>query len=547
MVTISIPLPFVDDLLFRLPSRRHALLAFAFALTSIFLILSHIHNNAILPLPPVRSLKTDIVWGGDPGGEFKRRLERLDDDLRLLVEGRGQIYNGTVYTSTLTEDQVHRYDSLRGDNSRHRTPLLRRDELNTSSSYSTDSSSNSTTLSTRAVVPARGRILITSNFFQTAPLLPDFLATIANLVHYLGPERLVFSVLEGPSTDGTPDILADIMLPMLLDMGVERKDIHLRLNWPRKNWEWRNRIEALAELRNEALEPLWKYPPPEGWEAVVFLNDVYTSAAHVLELVHLHIEESAGVTCAWDNYYYPGSFWHRPRQTFYDAWVARSHSSGDTFYAPHKQFSLKNLFHSSPLEKARYQKGLPLQSMSCWNGIAVLDARPFLEVGKGIPKRRKAPSTSTSAASNGKLVHHPAALAVKKEEENEDDEEERESVPPVRFRKSRGGKDGECSQSECFLICRDFWRWGLGKVQIVPSVRVGYVREMADWLATERVEIGIRRDEKGIVLRDGKERRIDWVKDPPEQVKCFPWPDLPGLVHDPWKSPEAGWVDSLEG
>lgn len=47
----------------------------------------------------------------------------------------------------------------------------------------------------------------------------------------------------------------------------------------------------------------------------------------------------------------------------------------------------------------------------------------------------------------------------------------------------------------------------------MPSVRVGYVREMADWLATERVEIGIRRDEKGIVLRDGKERRIDWVKE----------------------------------
>lgn len=32
-----------------------------------------------------------------------------------------------------------------------------------------------------------------------------------------------FRVLQGPSTDGTPDILADIMLPMLLEMGVERK------------------------------------------------------------------------------------------------------------------------------------------------------------------------------------------------------------------------------------------------------------------------------------------------------------------------------------
>ena len=180
-------------------------------------------------------------------------------------------------------------------------------------------------------------------------------------------------------------------------------------------------------------------------------------------------------------------------------------------------------------------------AQACWNGIAVLDARPFLEVGKGIPKRRK--PSSSSPASNGALVN-PGAVQGEAE-----DDEEREGVPPVRFRKSR---EGECSQSECFLICvsrsrlvsflffsprrrgrkeapltsfsffsirsfaslqRDFWRWGLGKVQIVPSVRVGYVRQMADWLATERMEIGIRRDSKGMVLRDGKERRIDWVKE----------------------------------
>lgn len=47
----------------------------------------------------------------------------------------------------------------------------------------------------------------------------------------------------------------------------------------------------------------------------------------------------------------------------------------------------------------------------------------------------------------------------------------------------------------------------------MPTVRVGYVRAMAEWLASEKVEIGVRRDRRGVVLRDGKERRINWRKE----------------------------------
>lgn len=47
----------------------------------------------------------------------------------------------------------------------------------------------------------------------------------------------------------------------------------------------------------------------------------------------------------------------------------------------------------------------------------------------------------------------------------------------------------------------------------MPSVRVGYVREMADWLASEKVEIGVERGSRGEVLaRKREEERIKWVE-----------------------------------
>ena len=52
-------------------------------------------------------------------------------------------------------------------------------------------------------------------------------------------------------------------------------------------------------------------------------------------------------------------------------------------------------------------------------------------------------------------------------------------LPPynVRFRRS-DLKAGECAASECSLFCNDLWRMGLGRIQVVPSVRVSVVSIM---------------------------------------------------------------------
>lgn len=52
--------------------------------------------------------------------------------------------------------------------------------------------------------------------------------------------------------------------------------------------------------------------------------------------------------------------------------------------------------------------------------------------------------------------------------------------PPynVRFRRSFVSRD-ECAASECSLLASDFWKYGHGRVQVVPAVQLAYSRGVA--------------------------------------------------------------------
>ena len=73
----------------------------------------------------------------------------------------------------------------------------------------------------------------------------------------------------------------------------------------------------------------------------------------------------------------------------------------------------------------RFQRHLPVQVQSCWNGIAVLDPAP--------------------------LYKHPH----------------------VRFRMAKLSA-GECSASECSLICNDYWMAGYGRIIMISRVKLAY-------------------------------------------------------------------------
>jgi alpha-1,3-mannosyltransferase len=104
---------------------------------------------------------------------------------------------------------------------------------------------------------------------------------------------------------------------------------------------------------------------------------------------------------------------------FYDNWVARDINGTALENAP-----FEAIFHDGG-SAMRFQQHLPVQVQSCWNGIAVLDPAPFY-----LPKR-------------------------------------------VRFRMARIA-EGECSASECSLICNDYWEAGYGRILMVPRVKLAY-------------------------------------------------------------------------
>lgn len=176
------------------------------------------------------------------------------------------------------------------------------------------------------------KYMLTTITRNIASQLPDLLNTIAIVTSYLGPDRVTLSIIEGPSDDTTPKILEEVLRPLLAHLGVPSSAVRIVTDAPKIDFGQVNRIGALAQLRNDALEPLWKDVESRagdspstvgvGVGAVVFFNDVYLHASDVLELLHQHFvagegNKGTGVTAAFD-------WMTRDPAYYYDVWVGRT-------------------------------------------------------------------------------------------------------------------------------------------------------------------------------------------------------------------------------
>ncbi|PNP75294.1 hypothetical protein FNYG_11437 [Fusarium nygamai] len=220
------------------------------------------------------------------------------------------------------------------------------------------------------------------------------------------------------------------------------------------------RIHKLAQLRNLALTPLYKEQVKATDETtVLFINDVSACTEDILELALQRRSLSADMTCAMD-WTYVG-----PDPTFYDIWIART-IAGDSFFevgSDGNWNSAWNLFWNAPDTRSRYDAQQPFQVFACWNGAAAFIAAPLLH--------------------------------------------------GLRFRDTH---KGECFQGEPQLFCKDMWFRGFRKIAVVPSVNLEYsdektadIKKLKGYVS-DMVE---RQEEYGV---------IDWVYDPPEQVRCMP-------------------------
>ncbi|KAI4275074.1 MAG: hypothetical protein LQ337_003485 [Flavoplaca oasis] len=332
----------------------------------------------------------------------------------------------------------------------------------------------------RSFVAKKPRFFFALDLYQAAGILPQLLASIVESVKFLGPKYCHLSIVEGNSTDGTSDLLQALhqdAKALGLAYSLVKSDLD-------PNNQTNDRIEILAQLRNLALAPLLQ--SPSDFDAadttIVFINDISPCTNDILELIHQRGVQRADMACPMD---------YSDDGLFYDIWVARS-MTGDIFFniPPSGLWKFaKNLLWDDPERKRRLEAHKPFQAFACWNGMATLSAKPFIEKG-------------------------------------------------IRFRRSR---ENECYMGEPTLLAKDFWKEGFGKILVVPSVWVAYSHAASVKVKAEKgfVEDNVKEEEP----EEGMRELIEWDEEPPSSIKC----PIPSYSDPQWVPPYDGYVDTGAG
>lgn len=305
------------------------------------------------------------------------------------------------------------------------------------------------------------RYFFALDLHQSASLLPRLIGSIVESMRFLRPEQCALSIVEGRSDDGTFEILK-LLRTEIEGIGATYffNSSDLEPGAPNQD-----RVQTLAALRNQALEPLMQHSDRCSPETtIIFLNDVSICMQDILELIHQRLYQKADMTCAMD-WVYVG---HDP--TFYDVWIARG-MTGDSFFDIPEDGnwnSAWNLFWNDPKARERLQAHKPFQVFSCWNGATAFTAKPILE--------RK-----------------------------------------IRF---RGPVKNECYQGEPKLFCKEMWLSGHGKIAVIPSINLEYSDDAARKIKALKGYVS------NWVNKDGDDNDpsmlIEWETSPPPLVKCMP-------------------------
>lgn len=264
----------------------------------------------------------------------------------------------------------------------------------------------------------RHKYFFAINLYNSFDIIPDLFSTLFRVAAVLGYHNVFVSIYENGSTDQTKALLR-IFDALTRSVGMR---VTIRTSM-RTRGAFNHRIEYLAEVRNAAFVPLHELRDSESefFDTIIFMNDILPCVDDVLELIWQSRRNNAGITCATDYMFHD----EIGAPVFYDNWVARDVNGTALENAP-----FERIFHH-PHSSSLFQRHLPTQVQSCWNGIAVLDPAPFY------------------------------------------------SPPHVRFRMAKI-LEGECSASECSLICNDYWQAGYGRIMIVPRVKLAYDRKVFD-------------------------------------------------------------------
>nr|XP_019048948.1 hypothetical protein I302_02728 [Kwoniella bestiolae CBS 10118]OCF27878.1 hypothetical protein I302_02728 [Kwoniella bestiolae CBS 10118] len=315
---------------------------------------------------------------------------------------------------------------------------------------------------------SKEKYFIAANMHNNEAVLSEWSSQLIKLIFHLGRDNVYVSIYESNSRDSTKHLLS------VLNTTLENLSIEHRIITDEDNKHWWpyatavERIEYLANARNIAIEPL-QSPDPHirlngyrEYTKILFFNDVWFDWRDIVKLLNTRYKSDSkedegeyDQVCAMDF----GS------SGLYDTWVAR-----DVCGTPLRPF-WPYVKDGESIERIR--KGEPIRVSACWNGVTVLNARPFLfhdsgDLDGSIPAVGGLEKRGWRMIDNSSYPHSVSSPVLIHQN-------------PIEFRTSN---ISQCDHSECFLISYDLHRYYPDrpvKIYMNPEVKVAYERNWFNW------------------------------------------------------------------
>ena len=468
-----------------LPKNRRTRIASAsvvFCLVALFLVSlssrTHSNINTFPRLDPVDASTPRLfeLQGIKLGREFLVSESQDDEEQQEAIH---QVENDTL--SKIKSELLRRFGDLEVDTS-HPDCVIDLARFKRSG-----------LLSTSRAAPDE-RISLALDLFNVQEVLPSLSLALIELIYYLRPHHQVYiSIYENGSYDKTIDMLGELAAAL----------VALKVDglWFRHSYlvrTYTDRILSLANLRNEALFPLL---PFAAGGILLFINDVVTCGADLLELPHqLRLQNSHGVfSVDWG----VRDEFNKTQGRIYDFWVARGingqlpypwkRPAGFNPMSPNEDWVLDFWMTQEKAIHDRWLEGRPFPVYAGWNGAVALQSsfftRDHLRFRASMKAGWQGGDDSGVLGKWGRLLATPGYL------------------------------ESDCAASECSLFMRDIWNLMDGQARFVlaPQSRTAY--HLGDWNDIK--------DQVPPVRRSGADNSLEelidwWGVVAPETVVCIP-------------------------
>jgi len=200
---------------------------------------------------------------------------------------------------------------------------------------------------------------ICSVVYNIEPMIKDWLEEMKKLIDYLGPENVIVSIYEnGDSSDKTKKYL-NFFENYLLNNKVQNSIIRNRVE-PKEGLDHR---KYLAKLRNKSLDFLYTIKNLDFSNTkIIFFNDIIYRYEDIVKLVYTN-DGNYDAVCGMDF-----------NENFF---VGKNSKELDG-----KKFGRYFPYMHNKESQDAYINGEPIRVLSCWNGVTVVNAKPFEDRNK---------------------------------------------------------------------------------------------------------------------------------------------------------------------